>query len=50
MIWLIPLVYQTPAISFLVKILNGFTFMVPAYPGCPGKEAVKWLLAVFLKL
>jgi len=22
----------------------GFTFLVPAYPGCPGKEAVKWLL------
>jgi len=19
------------------------TFLVPAYPGCPGKEAVKWL-------
>jgi len=21
----------------------GFAFLVPAYPGCPGKEAVKWL-------
>ena len=21
-----------------------FTFLVPAYPACPGKEAVKWLL------
>jgi len=21
----------------------GFSFLVPAYPGCPGKEAVKWL-------
>ena len=21
----------------------GFTFLVPAHPGCPGKEAVKWL-------
>jgi len=21
-----------------------FTFLVPAHPGCPGKEAVKWLL------
>jgi len=20
-----------------------FTFLVPAYPGCPGKEAVKWV-------
>jgi len=26
------------------KIHIGFTFLVPAYPGCPGKEAVKWLL------
>jgi len=23
------------------------TFLVPAYPGCPGKEAVKWLLLLF---
>ena len=25
------------------KIQIGFTFLVLAYPGCPGKEAVKWL-------
>jgi len=25
------------------KIQIGFTFLVPAYPGCSGKEAVKWL-------
>ena len=25
------------------KIQIGFTFLVPAYPGCPGKEAIKWL-------
>jgi len=25
------------------KIQIGFTFLVPAYLGCPGKEAVKWL-------
>jgi len=25
------------------KIQIGFTFLVPAYPGCPGKEAAKWL-------
>jgi len=23
------------------KIQTGFTFLVPAYPGCSGKEAVK---------
>jgi len=32
------------------KIQIGFTFLVPAYPGCPGKEAVKWLLLLLLYL
>jgi len=31
-------------VSWPNKIQIGFTFLVPAYPGCPGKEAVKWLL------
>ena len=30
------------------NIQIGFTFLVPAYPGCPGKEAVKWLLLLLL--
>jgi len=30
-------------VSCFRKIQIGFTFLVPAYPGCPGKEAVKWL-------
>jgi len=21
-----------------------FTFLVPAYPGCPGEKAVKWII------
>ena len=25
----------------LIKIQTGFTLLVPAYPGCLGKEAVK---------
>ena len=25
------------------KIQIGFTFLVPAYPGSPGKRAVKWV-------
>ena len=29
-------------VSCSSKIKIGFTFLVPAYPGCPGKEAVKW--------
>ena len=33
-------------VSCSSKIQIGFTFLVPAYPGCPGKEAVKWLLLV----
>ena len=31
-------------VSCSSKIQISFTFLVPAYPGCPGKEAVKWLL------
>jgi len=30
-------------VSCSSKIQIGFTFLVPAYPVCPGKEAVKWL-------
>jgi len=30
-------------VSCCSKIQVGFTFLVPAYPGCPGKEAVKRL-------
>jgi len=30
-------------ISCFIKIQIGLTFLVPAYPGCPGKEAAKWL-------
>jgi len=40
----------TPIISFFIKIHNTLTFMVSAYPGCPGKEAVKWVSACRLKL
>jgi len=29
-------------VSCSSKIQIGFTFLVPAYPGCPGKGAVKW--------
>jgi len=31
------------SVSCYSNIQIGFTFLVPAYPGCPGKEAVKWL-------
>ena len=31
-------------VSCSSKIQIGFTFLVLAYPDCPGKEAVKWLL------
>ena len=33
-------------VSCSSKIQIGFTFLVPAYPGYPGKEAVKWLYVV----
>jgi len=32
-----------PIISCLIKIQAGLTFLVLAYPSCPGKESVKWL-------
>ena len=37
-------------VSCSSKVQIGFTFLVPAYPGCPGKEAVKWLLLLLLFL
>ena len=37
-------------VSCSSKIQIGFTFLVLAYPGCPGKEAVKWLLLLLLLL
>jgi len=37
-------------VSCSSKFQIGFTFLVPAYPGCPGKEAVKWLLLLLLLL
>ena len=30
-------------VSCFSKIQTGFTFLVPAYPGCPGKRTVKWV-------
>jgi len=30
-----------PVISCFIKLQNGLTFLALAYPGCPGKEAVK---------
>jgi len=34
---------QNLIISCLFYIQTGFTFLVLAYPGCPGKEDVKWV-------
>jgi len=30
-------------VSCFSKIQIGFTFLVPAYPGSPGKRVVKWV-------
>ena len=30
-------------VSCFSKIQIGFNFLVPAYPGSPGKRAVKWV-------
>ena len=32
---------QNPIISCLIHVLTGYTFLVLAYPGCSGKEAIK---------
>jgi len=37
-------------VSCSSKIPIGFTFLVPAYPGCLGKEAVKRLLLLLFTL
>jgi len=31
----------SPVITCFIKFQIGLTFLVPAYVGCPGKEAVK---------
>jgi len=28
---------------FIKKIQIGLRYLVPAYPGCPGKETVQWV-------
>jgi len=38
MVQMMPLPSQNPVMSCLIKVQTGFT-LVPAYPGCPGKEA-----------
>ena len=40
MVQLIPLLTQNPIISSLSWIQTGFTFLIPAYSGCPGEKAV----------
>jgi len=37
-----------PIISCFIKIQIGFTFLVPAYTGCPEKEAIEGVSAVSL--
>jgi len=32
-----------PPQHLYIKIRIGLTFLVTAYPGCPGKEANKWV-------
>ena len=41
MVQLMPLSARNPVISCLIEIQTGFIFLVPAYPGCPGEDAIK---------
>ena len=43
MVQLMPLPPQNPIVSCLISIQTGFIFLVPTYPGCPGKEAIEWV-------
>jgi len=45
-----PLPSQNPIISCLSKIQNGSTFLVLAYQGCPGKQAVRWVFLFMISL
>jgi len=37
-----------PPSSCFTKIQIGLTFLVPAYPACPVKEAVKWVFVCLI--
>jgi len=41
---MVQLMSLPPIISWFIKIQIDLTFLVPAYAGCPGKEAVKRVL------
>jgi len=41
MVQLMPLPSPNPTMSSVIYIQTGFTFLLLAYPGCPGKEAVE---------
>jgi len=45
MVQLMPL---QPIIPCFIKIQNGSAFPVPAYQGCPGKEAIKWVFVLLV--
>jgi len=45
MIQLMPL----PPRHCFIKIQTGLTFLVLAYPGCRGKEAIKWVSVTLSK-
>jgi len=40
-LYMVQLMPLPPIISCFMKIQVDLTFLMPAYPGCPGKEAIK---------
>ena len=46
MMLMVQLMSYHPIVSCFIKIQIGLTCLVPAYPGIPGKEAVKWLSVI----
>jgi len=47
MVQLMPLPVCHPIISCFIKIQIGLSALVPAYTGCAGKEAVKWVCSIY---
>jgi len=42
-LYMVQLMPLSPTISCSIKIQNGSDSLMLAYPGCPEKEAVKWV-------
>jgi len=42
--YVLHMIHLKPIISCFIKVQNCFAFLVLAFTGCPGKDAIKWVL------